>query len=428
MPTSDAAPAALLARRYRLIDRLGQGAMGEVWRAHDEHAAREVALKRITHPRADLELLKGEFRVAVELRHPHIVETLDFHAAGAAGEPGERAHAAPREAFLTMELLSARPFDAAARGAEPAAVMRLVAQVLDALVFLEGRGLVHGDLKPSNVLVDGAGHAKLVDFGMAVPGDGGGLSGTPAYLAPEVVRGGAKDTRADLYALGVIAYESLTGANPFAADDVVRCLQLQLEHLPPPLHRARADVGLALGGFVDRLLQKDPRRRSDSARAAADALAGLLADDLMAAARGPRAVVATPPLVGRDEAMAAIDRAIAAHVPGGVTRLAIVGALRSGRTRLAELAKVRGQLAGLGDDALIISDGGPPPPDAIVIGARALDPAELGQVFAAALGGAVDDEALVRPVHRAASGLVGQALRLLRELAHADALRQAGGR
>ncbi|MCB9785678.1 MAG: protein kinase [Deltaproteobacteria bacterium] len=304
--------------------------MGTVWRVWDEVLERELALKVLSRADADPAELVVEFRAAAALRHPHVIRLFDLSIASAAGP------------FFTMELLDAAPLSGAGG---PDAVTRLALQALSALVYLERHGLCHGDLKPSNILVDSApdASARLVDFGLSLSGATTAISGTPAYLPPERARGAAQDSRGDLYSLGVVLYEALAGHNPFLADTAGASISRHMSLVPEPLHRLREGIDPALSGFVTRLLEKSPDRRPASAAEALEALLSLVADDPLSV----RPAVVAPPLQGRADAEAAIDATLRAAHAGRGNALVLSGPAGTGRTELCASARIQAQLVGM---------------------------------------------------------------------------------
>ncbi len=317
-------------RRYRVMGELGRGARGTVWRVWDEVLEREVALKVLTSAAADPAELVVEFRAAAALRHPHVIRLFDLSVHDPAGP------------FFTMELLSALPFSGCGG---PDATVRLAAQALSALVYLERHGVSHGDLKPTNILVDSGPDpaVHLVDFGLSRPGAGGAISGTPAYLPPERARGAAQDARGDLYSLGVVLYEALSGKNPFFAETATASISRHVRLVPEPLHRTTEGIDPAISGFIARLLEKSPERRPATAAEALATLLTLVADSPL----GARPAVVAPPLVGRDAAQTALQTALrAAHVGRG-SALVLSGPTGTGRTELCESARIQAQIVGL---------------------------------------------------------------------------------
>lgn len=207
----------LYGRRYVLHERLGAGGMGEVYRATDRLAGQDVALKRMLLPHGVLDpdasvaqrvALATEFQTLASLRHPNIISVIDY-GFDIDGQP-----------YFTMTLLEHRLslVDHAAGLSVPAR-MTLVVEILRALAYLHRRGIVHRDLKPSNVLVPN-GQVKVLDFGLSSGrGSTPGVAGTLAYMAPEVLRGAGASEASDLYAIGVIAYELVSGKLPFRGAD-----------------------------------------------------------------------------------------------------------------------------------------------------------------------------------------------------------------
>ncbi len=240
--TGGAAPAPAAASparigRFELRQRLGAGAFGVVHRAFDPHLRREVALK-VPHGalgRADvLERFLREARAAAGLRHPHIVPVFD------AGQIDGQHYIA--SAFIQGRTLSAviagKPLDCR-RAA------RLARELAEALAYAHGRGIVHRDVKSSNVLVDGRDQAHLLDFGLAWRVEAsahltraGAIVGTPAYMAPEAAGGrqGAPHPAEDQYSLGVVLYEMLTGRTPFQGPPQIVLFNVLHQDPPPPRH------------------------------------------------------------------------------------------------------------------------------------------------------------------------------------------------
>ena len=261
---------------YTVERELGGAGMSRVFVAEDARLGRRVVVK-VLHPDLAAGInaarFEREVRLTARLQHPHIVPV---HTAGEIG-------GLP---YYTMPLVEGESLRArlAREGALPiAGAVRLLHELADALCYAHGHGVVHRDLKPENVLLSG-GHAMVADFGVAkalasatqggaetpeatVTGTrSGGAVGTPAYMAPEQALGEAGvDHRADLYALGVIAYELLTGAHPFAGRSAPAVVAAHLTEMPAPLAVRRPDVPPALALLVHRLLGKRPEERPASA-------------------------------------------------------------------------------------------------------------------------------------------------------------------
>ncbi|RST01668.1 hypothetical protein EF910_27010 [Streptomyces sp. WAC07149] len=271
-------PGAQLAGRYRLVERLGQGGIGEVWRAQDVELDRAVAVKVLLEFDASEELL-GRFRreasIGARLQHPGLTVVHDI------GRHGDRL-------FMVMELLEGQDLSRLlARtpgvGLPLPQVLDLALQTAEALAAAHAQKVVHRDLKPGNLFLLSDGRLKICDFGIARTADAtGGLTvtgrvfGTPSYMAPEQWRGEHVDGSCDLYALGCVLYALLTGAPPFAGTEQAWVLmRMHLEEAPPALGAVRADLPPALVELVDSLLAKEPGARPD-ALAVADRLRALL--------------------------------------------------------------------------------------------------------------------------------------------------------
>src|SRR5215470_20154065 len=235
--------AEVLAARYRLVSRIASGGMGEVWRAVDLVLDRPVAVKLLLAEYAQQPETTARFRAearhAAVLSHPNIAQVYDF---------GEGTSEQP--AFLVMELVEGPPLtQQIARGPlQPARVLDVIAQVAAGLAVAHAAGVVHRDIKPGNLLVGRSGTIKITDFGVAYAlgsaplTRSGMLIGTPAYLAPERVSGHAAGPASDLYSLGVVAYECLTGGLPFTGTAMEIALAHQMRSLPPLPARVPREV------------------------------------------------------------------------------------------------------------------------------------------------------------------------------------------
>ena len=249
---------------YRILEKLGGGGMGVVYKAEDTKLHRQVALKFLPdevskNPQA-LERFQREAHAASALNHPNIctIYDIDEHA----GRP-----------FIAMEFLEGVALKVhIERGPLPVLdTLDLACQMAEALAEAHAHGIVHRDIKPANVMLTKTGHVKLVDFGLArlpemagVTATGAAL-GTPAYMAPEQVRGETIDGRADLWALGVVLYEMLAARHPFASESVQGILHGVLNRAPEPVERLRSGLPPALVRIVNRALAKDALGRYQQA-------------------------------------------------------------------------------------------------------------------------------------------------------------------
>jgi eukaryotic-like serine/threonine-protein kinase len=262
----------LLADRYQLDDRIAIGGFGEVWRSTDTVLARPVAVKLLqsgyAHEPGTVARFRAEARHAGSLTHEGIARVYDY------GEP-----APPQPPFLVLELVDGPSLAALlARGPlGPAQVMDLVAQAAAGLHAAHQTGLVHRDIKPGNLLISPGGVVKITDFGISHAAgsapltDTGQLVGTAGYLAPERAAGDHGSAASDLYSLGVVAYECLTGTLPFTGGP----LQMALAHLDRPMPPLPPDVPADVADLVGRLTAKDAEQRPATAGEVAEAAARL---------------------------------------------------------------------------------------------------------------------------------------------------------
>ncbi|MHC4601135.1 MAG: serine/threonine-protein kinase, partial [Planctomycetota bacterium] len=322
--------------RYKVIQLLGTGGAGRVHLVEDledEGIRKALKVVQLRPGREEtFDRIRGEFEILARYRHPHLA----------------RAHEIGREgskAYFTMEYVRGTHLLESAGGLEREAILRLCLQVLRALAFLHGLGLVHGDVKPQNILVErreGKASARLIDFGLAVPVLRGRpttliRAGTPAYLPPEKVLGAPPDPRSDLYSFGVTLFHCLTGALPFEGDDPGSVIDRH-RHCPPPSPR-ELDPTLppGLADLCLRLLEKEPRRRFQSADAAIAALAPFVPDATAASDREEGRHRISAAFVGREDELEALEKDFAPALSGAAPphRSVLVGVLGSGKSRLA---------------------------------------------------------------------------------------------
>jgi predicted ATPase len=329
-PKPEIAVGSVIAQRYRLDAELGRGGMGVVFRAHDLQLDRAVALKIIYLDAASRsrEQFLREAQITAQLAHPHIValyETGFVNPAAAQPIP-----------FLVMEFIGDKNLGDM-RALTFAQIVDLAQQTCDALEYAHARGLVHRDLKPENVLIERQGFqyvAKLADFGLATARGapvqkGDGAEGTVYYLAPEVIAGKPADVGADLYALGVMLYEMVTGRVPFSNFDAETIFVQHLRESAAPPSQSRPDVPPALESIILRLLAKDPKDRFESADQVCRAL------EQLAAAPAPGAVRTNLPqptttFVGRADEVMQVT-----HLLESQRLVTLAGAEGVGKTRLA---------------------------------------------------------------------------------------------
>ncbi len=284
MAVSDSLIDTLFDGRYRIQRKLGAGGMADVYLAEDQELGRRVAIKILNGRHANddqfIERFRREAKNAAALNHPNIVSIYDR------GEAEETY-------YIAMEFLDGRTLKEliVGRGAAPVNVaIEYARQILSALRFAHRHGIVHRDIKPHNVMVDGEGRVKVTDFGIARAGtsqmtEAGSIVGTAQYLSPEQARGGEVDPRSDLYSLGIVLYELLTGKTPFDGETPVEIAMKHLSTAPKPPSTLRPDVPPELDMVVMRALAKNPDDRYQSA----DEMEG----DLDRVARGARVSATT---------------------------------------------------------------------------------------------------------------------------------------
>jgi serine/threonine-protein kinase len=271
---------AVVAGTYRIVDKLGAGAMGTVYRAVDTRLGRPIALKvikpELRFNENHVERFEREARAVASLKHPGLVE---IHSAGEDDKLGVM--------YLALELVEGRRLDSLIReheGLSPSQTTEIALQILAAVGAAHERGMIHRDLKPENVMVlagTGPTRIKVLDFGLVrllAPDPGvpatepGTLIGSPAYMAPEMANGHPADARSDIYAVGIMLYEMLTGARPFRGGSTAEVLAKQMFDPPPPLVVRRGTASPALEAVIQKALAKKPEERYQTARELAQAL------------------------------------------------------------------------------------------------------------------------------------------------------------
>ncbi len=293
---------------YRVVEQIGAGGMGVVYRARDERLDRDVALKVLAAGALADETARKRFqqeaRALSQLNHPHICTIYDV---------GE----AEGQIYIAMEFIEGRPLNALARGEglPVDSAIRYGVQIAGALAHAHERGFVHRDLKGANVLITADGRAKVLDFGLArrLPGppgeatrtqgltEAGTVVGTLSYMAPEVLRGEPADARSDLWALGVVLYESVSGSLPFSGQGRFEVTSAVLRDSPAPLP-PRVPAGLRT--VIHRCLAKEPAQRYQRAGEVRAALEAAHSDTTAVAARPPAPAARRWPWIAATAALA----------------------------------------------------------------------------------------------------------------------------
>ena len=282
-PQAGRAEPSEIAGRYQVIQKLGAGAFGTVYKAKDRILGRMVAIKTIrleglaaagTSLEQLMDRFKREAQVSAQLKHPNIVTIYDV---------GE----VEGTSYLAMEFIDGIGLDRAIAGAGRLGTERaagLGAQVADALDFAHRHNVVHRDIKPANIMIEGGDRVKVTDFGIAKVTDSadhltqtGSLLGTPSYMSPEQARGGELDGRSDLFAVGCILYEMLTGKKAFRGDSITGLIFKIITEDPPPLKAEDPDIPEEIVRIISKCLAKQADQRYQTGRE--------LADDLLALSR-----------------------------------------------------------------------------------------------------------------------------------------------
>ncbi|MER5294319.1 protein kinase [Streptomyces pharetrae] len=259
----------LIAGRYRLQDPIGRGAMGEVWRAYDDTLGRPVAVKLLLPQDSDTTAasrFRLEAQTAGRLHHPHVVGVLDFGTY-------------ENKLFLVMELVDGDSLAGLLAHSGPQSaerVARIAAEAAAGLAAAHQQGIVHRDIKPANLLLDADGTLKIGDFGIARFMDDpaaaltatGQIVGTSLYIAPERALGKPAGPASDVYSLGCVLYQLLTGAPPFQADSAIAILHQHLDAAPTPPRQLGAQLPPAFENYLLGLLAKQPEHRPGAAQVA----------------------------------------------------------------------------------------------------------------------------------------------------------------
>jgi predicted Ser/Thr protein kinase len=265
-------PGTLLGDRYRIVSLLGVGGMGEVYRATDLRLGQQVALKflpaEVARDPKFLARFNNEVRIARQVSHPNVCRVYDI---------GE----VEGLAYISMEYVDGEDLHSLLRRIgrlPPDKAVEIARKLCSGLAAAHDKGVLHRDLKPGNIMIDGRGHVLITDFGLAgVIGSIEGAevrNGTPAYMAPEQLSGKEVSTRSDIFALGVVLYEMFTGKPPFVASTREQLLKLTQQGAPPNPRSIVKDIDPLVESVILRCLAPDPRARPASAFAVLAALPG----------------------------------------------------------------------------------------------------------------------------------------------------------
>jgi len=354
----------LLANRYKVLKKLGEGGMGKIWQVYDTVEKRELALKqvykkdtltpetaeasqkkRITlstiateSAEADLRF-KQEFRTMVKLRHPNTVNVYDYGVL----ENGDD--------YITMEIVSGGELSDIIKERQLTLkeIYKFLIQICQVLNFIHSRLLVHRDIKPENIRITPDGNVKMMDFGlmdqMGLPSNGQ-ITGTIAYLPPEVAQGGIIDVRSDLYSLGCLAYELVAGHPPFTAPKIIEVIKKHLSETPEPLKEARPDCPKELEEIILKLLAKNQNDRYQSTSELLNDLVPLSGEKFTIETLEQRkSYLNCSELIGRDKEIQKLKDAFSLATQGKGQGIFIAAPAGVGKSRLIQEFKLKVQLA-----------------------------------------------------------------------------------
>jgi tetratricopeptide (TPR) repeat protein/tRNA A-37 threonylcarbamoyl transferase component Bud32 len=335
--------------RYQIRKKLGEGAMGSVYRTYDRLNKHEVALKKVAARSANPDdtsadgsssmrlTIAHEFQTLASLHHPNIIDVLDY---------GFDEKSQP---YFTMVMLEdAQPLTDYAQNKPFDVKVNLLIQTCQALTYLHRRRIFHRDLKPDNALVTGDGQVKVLDFGLAIPqeqtGDVDEIAGTMAYIAPEVLQGSAPSAASDLYAVGVMAYEIFSGEHPFNTSNIAFLLQDIITKRP---NMEELDIDKRLSDVIARLLEKEPDHRFQDAKTVVEQIckacdlpipndSGAIRESFLQAAQ----------FVGRDEERQKLLDALNQSIEGQGALWLIGGESGVGKTRLIDELRIQATVRG----------------------------------------------------------------------------------
>lgn len=323
--------------RYEVQKLLGEGATSTVYLGIDSVLGRQVALK-VLHPHVRDTTRKRFFQeamAAAQLNHPHIMGIHDR------GEDNNRV-------YLVVEYVMGRPL-AEFIPSSVENVVRLGSQIADALHYAHEREIIHRDIKPANIMVTPEHNIKIMDLGLALPREAkrvtapGMVIGTPAYISPEQAKGKDLDFRTDIYSLGIVLFEMVTGDLPFNADDITALLLQHVQQAPPRPSMMNPEVPLALETIILKALEKNRDRRFNTARALADAL-----DSVFPSGRSSQTARSAPPAAS-DDATSVVPSSTGRA--GNVIRIVLADDHQLLRSTLANYL-------GTHDDIIVVSEAG----------------------------------------------------------------------
>jgi serine/threonine protein kinase len=328
--------------RYEIRERIGSGGMARVFKAWDTNLERLVAVKVLYEHLAEESTFKQRFeqeaKFVAGFNHPHIVQIYDFDSFERDGQPVY---------YMVMEYLPGKTLKTTLEELHESGerlpnerILEIMTDLLDALGYAHERGMIHRDVKPANILFNERGKAILTDFGIARLAQGLRLTresvtiGTPAYMSPEQAVGGEVDARGDLYAMGIVLYEMLTGQIPFADDGSLSVLLKHINEPIPPLSQFLSTYDPGLDLVIEQALAKNPADRYQSAQEFSEDLRRAFARDIVRAARPSNAKVVVVADGGtqvvRPSRLATLTASIVQSIPPKTRQYAPIGILAAG--------------------------------------------------------------------------------------------------
>ncbi|MGH7517350.1 MAG: protein kinase domain-containing protein, partial [Gemmatimonadales bacterium] len=356
------------AGHYDIRGELGRGGMATVYLAHDLALDRKVAIKVMSPALAmgdGIERFKREARTAASLSHPNIIPVFGVYHT-------------EELLYFVMKYVEGRPLDGIIRELGPLPipmVQAILGQVASAFGYAHRHGVIHRDIKPANILIDDEGWAVVTDFGIAKVSDSKGLTmtglsvGTPTYMSPEQVAGDGVTPASDQYALGILAYEMLTGKPPFQGANAMAMMYAHVHQPPPPLEPVRPDCPEPLRDAVMRMLDKEPANRWPSVE---DAIVAIGAPPPLSHDDPTRSQLIELARTGATERLAGIPRTPKSPIPLGRTpsrpRPSIAQRVRHGASPLSIGIAVAGVLVAVGSLAVALPGrGGDQPPESAAV-------------------------------------------------------------
>ncbi len=363
MEMSEKKTSKIFSHRYEILQDLGEGGIGKVYKAYDRWIGKDIALKVLATDVEDPSLLqdfKREFLLLFQLKHPGVVEVLDFGYSEDAGHPGKLFP------YFTMEFVEGKSLeqvfgnflDPQEASAEFEKLTYLIWQICDILEFLHPRGIVHCDLKPDNLkITDEIFRSKVLDFGLSEKMGskrGKETKGTLPYMAPEMFLEEPLDQRTDLYSLGVILYELVISKLPFSFDDPVKIVSAHLQQKPTPPSELKHHLPSSLNELIMKLLKKSPADRPDNATQVKEIIMAQLEGDFKKA-QSPvfsqdktlLAHLYSGPMVGREMEESQLEDGLKRAVSSQGSCLFLSGEQGTGKSFLLKHLKIKCQLQGI---------------------------------------------------------------------------------